>query len=296
MGSKPTKKENKEKDKKSIQRGKSMSVAAHSTSSSAAPLSNASYSTNDMIKAKDISNSNMATSTQETKKPKSSSSVPSLKKTDSEAFSLKRLEELYAKYMDQDDADHIGPENMARFLKDLDVDPLDIEVLQLAWHLEASEMAYFARREFISGFQKMGVDSILKIKNQLKLMPQELEDQNKFKEIYRYAFLFAKEKDQKVLDLQTAEDMLKLVMGDRYSQTKNFLEFLHEQTSYKAINLDQWMNFLEFCKTIDNDFANYDEGSAWPVIFDEFVEWQKERNNVSESNVMTSHVAHDEEK
>jgi len=194
---------------------------------------------------------------------------------------MKRLEELYAKYMDQDDPDHIGPENMERLLKDFDVNPVDIEVLLLAWHLEASEMAYFSRKEFISGLQKMGVDSIAKMKNQLQLMPQEIEDQNKFKEIYRFAFLFAKEKDQKVLDLQTAEEMLKLVMGNRYIHTNNFLEFLHEQTTYKAINLDQWMNFLEFSKSIDSDFSNYDEISAWPVLLDEFVEWQKERNKIS---------------
>jgi len=223
MGTKPSKKEN--KDKKPNQRSvvKSMSVAT-TPSTSSAPLSNSSFSTTDILKTKD-NNSNTSLTNQESKKTKekfSSSSTPSLKKTDSEAFSLKRLEELYAKYMDQDETEHIGPENMSRFLKDLDVDPVDIEVLQLAWHLEASEMAYFTRKEFISGFQKMNVDSIPKIKNQLKLMPQELDDQNKFKELYRYAFIFAKEKDQKVLDLQTAEEMLKLVMGDRYDHTKKF--------------------------------------------------------------------------
>jgi len=257
--------------------GRSMSVVA-TPSTSTSPLSNDSYSTSDLNKTKDnTSNSNLQLSPQELKKTKFSSSTPFIK-TESETFSLKRLEELYAKYMDQDEPDHIGPENMARFLKDLDVDPLHIEVLQLAWHLEASQMAYFTRNEFISGFQKLGVDSIPKIKKQIKLMYLELEDQNKFKELYLYAFFFAKEKDQKVLDLQTAEEMLKLILGNRYFHTNNFIEFLHVKSSYKFINLDQWMNFLEFSKTIENDLVNYDEGSAWPVLLDQFVEWQQQRN------------------
>jgi len=53
--------------------------------------------------------------------------------------------------------------------------------------------------------------------------------------------------------------------------------YLKEQTSYKSVNLDQWMNILEFSRTIRADFTNYDENGAWPVLLDEYCEWAKDR-------------------
>jgi len=69
--------------------------------------------------------------------------------------------------------------------------------------------------------------------------------------------------------------MLELLMGDRFYHSKKFLEFLTKQTSYKAINLDQWMSLLEVCRTISDNFSDYDESSAWPVLLDEYVAWAK---------------------
>jgi len=42
-----------------------------------------------------------------------------------------------------------------------------------------------------------------------------------------------------------------------------------------VINKDQWTQFLEFSATVKSDFSDYDEGAAWPVIFDDYVEWAK---------------------
>jgi len=214
----------------------------------------------------------------------SANSSVSGRKPDQDGFSLKRLEELFLKY--SDDNQRIGIDGMTRFLQDLEVDPEDVVVLVLAWHLNASEMGSFTRDEFIKGFSQTGTDSIPKMKNQLKQMQKELDDPAKFKDIYRYAFHFAKEPDQKVLELQMAEAMLSLILGnDRYPHTQSFLTFLKMQTSYKALNMDQWMSFLEFSRTINQDFTNYDENSAWPVILDEYVDWrnqQKEQENKEE--------------
>ena len=41
-----------------------------------------------------------------------------------------------------------------------------------------------------------------------------------------------------------------------------FCTFLKEQTSYRAVNKDQWMSLLEFCKTTDSDLNNYDENGS----------------------------------
>jgi len=212
----------------------------------------------------------------------SANSSSSGRKSDQDGFSLKRLEELFLKYAD--DNQRIGVDGMTRLLQDLEVDPEDVVVLVLAWHLNASEMGTFTRDEFIKGFSQSGTDSIPKMKNQLKQMQKELDDPAKFKDIYRYAFNFAKEPDQKVLELQMAEAMLSLILGnDRFPHTQSFLTFLKTQTSYKAINLDQWMSFLEFSRTINPEFTNYDENSAWPVLLDEYVDWRNQQKEQQEA-------------
>nr|CAG4643715.1 EOG090X00X3 [Lepidurus arcticus] len=53
-----------------------------------------------------------------------------------------------------------------------------------------------------------------------------------------------------------------------------FLEFL-EKSRYRVINKDQWVNILEFSRSVNEDLSNYDADGAWPVLLDEFVEWLK---------------------
>jgi DCN1-like protein 4/5 len=203
---------------------------------------------------------------------KSSSFVPLKSDGDKNGFSMKRLEEMFEHYKDPE-GHQIGPGGVEALCGDLGVEPEDVVVLVLAWHLNAQNMGYFKREEFIDGLQKLGVDSPQKLKNQLPNFRKDLEDQSKFKEIYRYAFFFAKEKDQKILDLTTADAMLGLVLGNRFPHTEPFRQFLKEQTSYKSVNLDQWLSILEFSKTIKPDLSNYDENGAWPVLLDEYCEW-----------------------
>lgn len=103
-----------------------------------------------------------------------------------------------------------------------------------------------------------------------------LNDTTNFKLIYRYAFDFAREKDQRSLDINTAKCMLGLLLGKIWPLFPVFHQFL-EQSKYKVINKDQWCNVLEFSRTISLDLSNYDEDGAWPVLLDEFVEWYKDK-------------------
>lgn len=196
-------------------------------------------------------------------------------KSDDTVFSMKKLEDLFNQY--KEDEDTIGPNGVERFCGDLGVAPEDVVVLVLAWHLGAEEMGYFHRTQFVDGFAKLGLDTIPKMKNHLKTFRQELDDPTKFKEIYRFAFLLAREGEQKFLDLASASQMLDLILGEKYPHTALFQQFLSEQKSYKALNMDQWMSFLEFSRTIKKDFSNYDENGAWPVLLDEYAEWYREK-------------------
>mmetsp|Transcript_7247 Transcript_7247/g.18337 ORF Transcript_7247/g.18337 Transcript_7247/m.18337 type:complete len:255 (-) Transcript_7247:380-1144(-) len=208
--------------------------------------------------------------------PKKSSTSSQKNSKSDDGFSSKKLEELFNKYADSEHQ-KIEPEGITRFCADLGVDPEDSAVLVLSWHLDAKEMGYYTRSEFTGGLEKLSVDSMEKLQKVLTTFREELLDESHLKDIYKYAFGYAKEKDSKILDLETASEMIKLVLGDRYEHLPGFLEFLKEQTSYKSINADQWMNLLEFLKTIKLDFSNYDENGAWPVMIDEYVEWGKAR-------------------
>ncbi|XP_060722783.1 DCN1-like protein 4 isoform X4 [Tachysurus vachellii] len=119
-------------------------------------------------------------------------------------------------------------------------------------------------------------DSTEKLRNSLDYLRSILNDATSFKLIYRYAFDFAREKDQRSLDLNTAKCMLGLLLGKTWPLFPVFNQFL-EQSKYKVVNKDQWCNVLEFSRTINLDLSNYDEDGAWPVLLDEFVEWYKDR-------------------
>jgi len=195
--------------------------------------------------------------------------------SDNKGFASKRLEELFDKYKDPEDGQQIGPEGVEQICKDIGVDPEDVLVLVFAWHLNAQRMGFFTKEEFLAGCQKLGVDNVHKLKSQLSTFKRDLDDQAKFKDIYRFAFVFAKERESKILDLPTADALLALVLSSRYPHTEALRQFLKEQTTYKSINQDQWMNILEFSKSIKADLSNYDENSAWPVLLDEYCEWAK---------------------
>jgi len=207
--------------------------------------------------------------------PSSSTKSNSLKsEPDKGTFSIKRLDELFEKYKESENP-QIGPEGIEALCRDIGVDPENVVVLVLAWHLNAQSMGYFKKEEFTNGLQALGVDTAEKLKSQLKTFISELDDPSKFKDIYRYAFGFAKEKEQKILDLATADGMLDLLMSNRFPHTEKLRQFLKQQTSYKSINLDQWMNILEFSRTIKADLSNYDENGAWPVLLDEYCDWAR---------------------
>jgi len=230
------------------------------------------------------SNSNKSTPTTTiSKKPAASSRPVSPQKTatsspkpepvviDSSAFSLSRLESLFNKYKDEED--QIGPAEIEKFCQDLEVDPEDVVMIVMAYHLKCREMGVFTREEFVRGFETLRCDTLDKIKAQLPKLKKDLDDTTKFQTIYKYAFQFAKEGEQKCIGVEIAQGLLNLLLVDRYPIAKSFVEFLKSQEQYKVLNADQWASLLEFCKAIQPNFSNYDENGAWPCILDEWVAW-----------------------
>ncbi|XP_033109029.1 DCN1-like protein 4 [Anneissia japonica] len=186
------------------------------------------------------------------------------------AFSSKRCLAWFEEYKDTDDS--VGPEGMEKFCEDIGVEPENIVMLIIAWKLEAYQMGFFTLQEWMKGMSSLQVDSVRKLQGKFDYLRSLLTDPPTFKRIYRFAFDFARIKDHRCLDLETAKTMLRLLLGRQWVLFNSFQQFL-DRSNYRVVNKDQWCNILEFSRTIQPDLSNYDEDGAWPVMLDEFVEW-----------------------
>lgn len=193
---------------------------------------------------------------------------------DMSGFSQRRCIAFFKEFASLSDPDVIEPEGIENFCNALAVAPEDIVMLVISWKMEAKQMGYFHMKEWLKGMQEMQCDSLVKLRNKLEVFRSLLNDQQIFKSIYRYSFDFAKDKDQRSLDLETAKAMLQLLLAKRWPLYPYFHQFL-EQSKYKVLNKDQWCNVLEFSRSISHDLTNYDEDGAWPVLLDEFVDWYR---------------------
>jgi DCN1-like protein 4/5 len=99
-------------------------------------------------------------------------------KEDGQAFSAKRLEEVFNKYKEEgEDEPMIGTTGMEKFCQDLEIDPEDVRfllhdfsathlispstpiqviTLVIAYHLKAQQMGCFTKEEFMKGFEALG--------------------------------------------------------------------------------------------------------------------------------------------
>ncbi|KAJ6350521.1 hypothetical protein OIU78_006644 [Salix suchowensis] len=142
--------------------------------------------------------------------------------------------------------------------------------------MKAATMCEFSKQEFIGGLQSLGVDSLDKFREKIPYMRSELMDEQKFREIYNFAFGWAKEKGQKSLALDTAIGMWQLLFAEKqWPLVDHWCQFLQAQHN-KAISRDTWSQLLEFARTVDPTLSNYDAEGAWPYLIDEFVEYLNE--------------------
>ena len=58
------------------------------------------------------------------------------------------------------------------------------------------------------------------------------------------------EPQQKILDIDTAVQMLHVVLPEGNEHLEPFSRFLKEQTEYKYMNLDQWTSFYRFSEEV----------------------------------------------
>ncbi|KAI8553204.1 hypothetical protein RHMOL_Rhmol06G0326100 [Rhododendron molle] len=196
----------------------------------------------------------------------------------------RRVEELYNRYKDPY-VDMILVDGITLLCNDLQVDPQDIVMLVLSWHMKAATMCEFSKEEFIGGLQALGIDSLEKLRDRIQLMRSELKDEQKFREIYGFAFGWAKEKGQKSLALDTAIGMWQLLFeAKHWPLVDHWCQFLQARHN-KAISRDTWSQLLEFARMVDPMLSNYDAEGAWPYLIDEFVEYLNENGIIKKGHL-----------
>ncbi|XP_017476059.1 PREDICTED: DCN1-like protein 3 [Rhagoletis zephyria] len=186
------------------------------------------------------------------------------------------LNQLFEEYKDPEE-DMILTEGIERLCHDLKYQPDEFAILVLAWCLDASQMCRFTKAEFIEGLHKMCADTIEKIRIRLEQTIEMLKvDTEMFKQLYRFTFRFGLEPEQRILSLDMAISLWKLVFTVHTPELlSNWIHFLEQHPSIRGIPKDTWNMFLNFSEQCD--INNYDDTEAWPSLFDDFVDYERSR-------------------
>lgn len=170
-------------------------------------------------------------------------------------------------------------EGIERLCEDLQYNPDDFAILVLAWRLDASQMCRFTKTEFIQGLHRLKSDSIESIRNRLEEHILRLKtDSDFFKQLYRFTFRFGLEPYNRIILLDMAIILWRLVFTvHKPPILDRWLKYLELHTNIRGIPKDTWNMFLNFAETCD--ITQYDDTEAWPSLFDDFVEYENDFMN-----------------
>jgi DCN1-like protein 1/2 len=162
-----------------------------------------------------------------------------------------------------------------KFCEDLGVQPDDIVMLVISWNFQAEHMYEYKKDEFLDGMTELECDGIAKLKAKLPKLRQEVCSPDTFKEVYKYAYMFSREKGQKCVQLDTAVPMWRLLFAQNgWKLADTWCDFV--ETHHKhAVSKDTWNQLLDFARMLKPDLSNLTEvmeNSAWPVLIDDFVD------------------------
>lgn len=192
------------------------------------------------------------------------------------------LKQFYLKYVGEvpppdspSGPDGIFGEKFIQLFKDIGVDPAaDVAALALAAACNAAEMGVFRRREFICGCTVLEADNLQDLRDKMPELRENVLSGKTLPEVYAYTFNIALEAPSKVLPFDEAQQYWALLLHN-WQLREPFCDWANRHMKGKAINRDLWMMVLKLATEVPPDLSTYDENPAWPVVFDEFVEYYR---------------------
>ncbi|KXN92546.1 Defective in cullin neddylation protein 1 [Leucoagaricus sp. SymC.cos] len=226
----------------------------------------------------------------------SSASSSSLSNSNAPSASPTLIAKLFDNYKDED-GDEITVDGTLKLCGDFGVDPEDVVMLAVAYELKSPRMGTWTRKGWMEGWKELRCDKLESMKQVLpRLRGQLSSDPEYFRKVYYHTFEFARNEGQRSLALETAKALWALLLphglkggalsylsstdtnddvamdgvgstvGQGWSEqrTETWFRFLDEK-HLKGISRDTWQMFLEFVRTIDSRYTNYDpEGKFYP--------------------------------
>ena len=160
-------------------------------------------------------------------------------------------------------------------MQQIGVDTQEIAAIVISKYMGAEYMGEYKWSEFNKGCKDLGCDSIQSWKAVVPRLREEVKNETKFAEMYKYTFDFAKEKDKRNVDVELACDLWDLLIGSKcqfLEQWKAFVVGKKERGEQLVVTRDTWDLFFDLVKQTRGNIANFEDDGAWPSMIDQFVE------------------------
>lgn len=200
------------------------------------------------------------------------------------------INKLFEEYKDKNEADLILTEGVEKLCLDLNFSPDSFPILVLAFCLDAKQMCCFTKQEFIHGLKKLNATTIKELRQRLlqivqKLEGSDVESMDLFKQLYRFTFHFGLDDGARILSLDMAMSLWRLVFSIHKPPDdvlERWLSFLVKENirgiqrgklknKKPPVNLnaylpfssptDTWLMFQNFSEAFD--INSYDSDEAW---------------------------------
>ena len=141
--------------------------------------------------------------------------------------------------IDEDNPGTIEIEGIINYCQDLGIEPDDPKMMVLSYHLQAPRIGLIEKAGWLSGWQKLGQDTLVGQKVVVQGFDKTLNaplDNVDFKNIYQYAFVFARPEGQKSLRESLPSNRTHGMMGwkERFKTNRYALRF-----SFKTAHASQ---------------------------------------------------------
>jgi DCN1-like protein 3 len=187
------------------------------------------------------------------------------------------INKMFEEYKDRDE-DAILSEGIEKLCKDLNFEPDEFPILVLAFCLDAKQMCKFTKQEFIYGLKNLNATTVEELRARLMQLVEDLQTNvDLFKQLYRFTFHFGLDEGARILGLEMAMSLWKLVYTVQEPPNtllERWLNFLSKE-KIRGIQRDTWLMFQNFAESFD--INSYDSDEAWPSLFDDFVEYEISR-------------------